>query len=64
MFNPGDKVIICAADDEYAFVDGWRGTVTGFQSGHVEVKCMRSDGEKTLYVPAGQLSHTVGALDE
>lgn len=64
MFNPGDKVIICAADDEYAFVDGWRGRVTGFQSGCVEVQCMRSDGLKTLYVPEGQLSHTVGALDE
>lgn len=63
MFNPGDKVIICAADDEYAFVDGWRGTVTGFQSGHVEVTCQRPDGEKLLYVPQGQLSHTVGRVD-
>lgn len=58
-FEPGDRVIICAADDFYAYVDGWRGTVTGQNNGLVEVTCARPDGIKTLYVPAGQLALTV-----
>ncbi len=58
-FTPGDKVIICAADDFYAFVDGWRGVVTGENMGLIEVKCVRADGEKTLYIKPGELSHTV-----
>lgn len=58
-FAPGDKVIICAADDFYAFVDGWRGVVTGENMGNLEVKCHRPDGEKTLYIPPGQLAFTV-----
>lgn len=51
--------MICAADDFYAYVDSWRGTVTGFNNGAVEVTCQRPDGVKVLYVPAGQLAHTV-----
>lgn len=58
-FEPGDRVIICAADYFYAFVDGWRGTVTGQNNGLVEVTCTRPDGTKTLYVPAGELALTV-----
>lgn len=57
--NLGDKVLIIAKDDFYAFVDGWRGTVTGFNGGAVEVVCYRADGAKTLYVPQDQLSLTV-----
>jgi len=49
-FTPGDRVVIAATDDFYAFVDGWRGTVAGFNGGAVEVRCMRPDGEKTLFV--------------
>ena len=51
--------MICAADDFFAYVDGWRGTVTGFNNGTVEVQCARPDGVKTLYVPAAQLVLTV-----
>lgn len=58
-FEPGDRVVINARDDFYGYVDGWRGTVTGFNGGAVEVQCMRSDEVKTLYVPADQLALTV-----
>jgi hypothetical protein len=58
-FEPGDRVVICAADDFFAYVDGWRGTVTGFNMGNVEVQCARPDGVKTLYVPAAQLALSV-----
>lgn len=58
-FEPGDRVVICAADDFFDYVDGWRGTVTGFNMGAVEVQCARPDGVKTLYVPAAQLALTV-----
>lgn len=56
MFWVGDKVQIVAADDFYAFCDGWRGVVSGMNNGLVEVKCQRPDGEKTLYVRPGELS--------
>lgn len=56
MFWVGDKVQIVAADDFYSYCDGWLGVVSGMNSGAVEVKCQRPDGEKTLYVPAAQLS--------
>jgi len=69
-FKIGDRALICARDEFYAFVDGWRGTVTGFQSGCVVVKGPGMVGqgmqggaddapEITLFVPADQLSHTV-----
>lgn len=58
-FDMGDRVVIAARDADYGFVDGWRGTVTGFNGGAVEVQCMRPDGMKTLYVPADQLALTV-----
>jgi hypothetical protein len=62
-FKPGDRVIIMAKDDFFAFVDGWRGQVTGFNSGLVVVVCKSSedvDGiptliDKTFFVPADQL---------
>ncbi|WP_426303887.1 hypothetical protein ACN9MJ_12770 [Acidovorax facilis] len=56
MLLVGTKVQVVAADYFYAYCDGWRGVVTGLNSGAVEVKCQRPDGEKTLYVPAAQLS--------
>lgn len=55
----GDRVVICAADDFFAYVDGWRGTVTGWNNGLAEVQCARPDGVKTLYVPPGQLALSV-----
>jgi hypothetical protein len=59
-FQIGDKVIICAADDFYAYVYGLRMRVTGFNSGAVEVTGANRDGQElTLFVPSGQLSHTV-----
>lgn len=59
-FAPGDRVIICAADDFYAYVDGWRGVVTGENMGNLEIECHRPDGVKTLYVPPGQVSLNLG----
>jgi len=59
VFRVGDLVLITAKDDFFAFVDGWPGRVSGFNNGLVEVKCQREDGEKTFYVPADQLRHTV-----
>ena len=55
----GDPVLICAKDEFFAFVDGWRGRVAGFNNGLVEVRCQRVDGEKTLFVPADQLMLSV-----
>lgn len=60
-FKPGDRVIITAKDDFFSFVDGWRGQVTGFNSGLVVVVCKSMEGEppamvdKTFFVPADQL---------
>jgi len=56
----GDRVIITARDEFYAFVDGWQGRVTGWNSGHAEVTCQRADGEKILLVPAEQLVISAG----
>lgn len=55
----GDRVIVCAADDFFGFIDGWVGTVTGFTSGVAIVKCLRPDGEKTFFIPPAQLAITV-----
>lgn len=60
-FKPGDHVMVCAKDDFFAFVDGWRGNVTGTNSGLVVVECQREDGTKTLFVPADELRLTVPA---
>lgn len=53
--KPGDAVIVVAKGDFFAFVDGWRGVVQGFNNGLVQVKCDRVDGVKTLYIPANEL---------
>lgn len=57
--KPGDKVVITAKGEFFAFVDGWRGTVTGLNNGLVTVECLRVDGVKTLFVPADQLMLSV-----
>lgn len=56
MLLVGDRVQIVAADDFYAYCDSWRGVVTGYNGGAIEVQCQRPDGVKTLYVPEAQLS--------
>lgn len=53
--KPGTRVMICAADEFFAYVDGWTGTVIGVNSGLAVVECQREDGAKTFYVPAAQL---------
>lgn len=55
-----DCVEIVAKDDFYAFVDGWRGVIVGWQSGCAEVLCLRPDGPKTLFVPEDQLIINLG----
>lgn len=55
----GDRVIITAKDDFFAFVDGWTGRVVGLNNGLVTVECPRVDGTKTLFVPADQLMLSV-----
>lgn len=56
MMLAGTEVRIVAADDFFAYCDGWIGVVSGVNNGHIEVKCGRPDGVKTLYVPEAQLS--------
>lgn len=51
----GSPVVIRAKGEFYAFVDGWAGNVSGFNNGAVEVKCIRADGVKTLFVPSDEL---------
>lgn len=54
--SPGDRVVIAAKDAFYAFVDGWHGVHCGYSpEGYAIVKCIRPDGEKTLFVPDDQL---------
>lgn len=61
QLKAGDAVVICAKGDFFAFVDGWRGTFAGVNNGLAEVRCVRADGVKTLFVPPDQLALTVGA---
>lgn len=54
--NLGSSIVICAKGDFYAFVDGWRGRVIGFQAGLVTVLVKNPDGQDvTLYVPKDEL---------
>lgn len=62
QFKPGDKVMVVAKGDFYAFVDGWCGTVRGLNMGLLEVVCPAAttgpDAEKVLFVPADELVAT------
>jgi hypothetical protein len=58
----GLRVQIQAADDFYAYIDGWTGVFAGFQSGYPVVICARDDGTKTFLVPADQLEPFVSAF--
>lgn len=57
LFLAGQPVRIRAKDDFFAFVDGWAGTVAGWNSGLVHVECVRDDNPARLhfFVPADQL---------
>lgn len=58
--KPGDTVLIDATKEpDWGFVDGWRGKVTGHNSGLVVVECERVDGLKTFYVPPRLLTLSV-----
>lgn len=58
--KPGDTVLIDATKDpQWAFVDGWRGKVTGYNNGLVVVECHQVDGLKTLFVPPKLLTLSV-----
>lgn len=68
-FKVGDRALITARGPFYAFVDGWRGRVAGYQSGHVVLigPGMTDHGQApeggapniTLMVPPDQLALTV-----
>ncbi|KAI3589310.1 hypothetical protein D9X30_4893 [Cupriavidus sp. U2] len=52
----GDRVRVRAADDFYAYIDGWTGTVHGYKSGYVEVHCTGDAGQPLEFlVPFEQL---------
>jgi hypothetical protein len=65
-FRAGDPVMIVAKDQEYAFVDGWRGRVgarDGLPDGYVRVmvKDDEMDGvTKQFFVPCDQVALMVG----
>lgn len=53
----GKRVIVTAADDFYAFIDGWEGRIEFpcWRAGYVIVLCDRPDGSKEFLVPVEQL---------
>lgn len=51
----GAAVVVRAADDFYKFIDGWRGTVGGWDAGHVVVNVRDEGINKVFLVPAEQL---------
>ncbi len=52
----GAAVTVAAADDYYKFIDGWDGTVTGYNAGCVQIDCINPDGQAVQFlVPADQL---------
>jgi ribosomal protein L21E len=62
-FRAGDKVIVTAKDDFYAFIDGWRGRVgssEGIPGGHVRVECIDEGIDKQFIVPVDQVALMVG----
>ncbi|MFZ3219670.1 MAG: hypothetical protein WA174_06525 [Rhodoferax sp.] len=63
MFQVHDKVMVTPKGAQwrefFAFVDGWRGEVTGWNNGFVMVVCQQQEGPKTLFVPPDCLTLTV-----
>lgn len=56
----GRAVVIQAADDFFAFIDGWTGTLDRFESGYAVVLVPgHEDGQdviKTFYLPPDQVA--------
>lgn len=59
-FRNGDRVVVMAKDDFYAYIDGWCGVVVGFQSGCVDVMVEKEGLDMEFFVPPDQLVLTVG----
>jgi hypothetical protein len=60
-FRVGDRVMVTAKDDFYAYIDGWRGRVFAFESwGAVWIKVDDEGVDKRFLVPADELALTVG----
>lgn len=62
-FRAGDRVMVTAKDDFYAFIDGWRGRVgssEGVPGGHVAVEMVDEGIDKRFIVPADQVVLMVG----
>lgn len=53
VLQVGDSVEIVAQSQQWAFVDGWCGKITGYNNGATVVECVREDGLKTLFIPDG-----------
>jgi ribosomal protein L21E len=60
-FHVGDHVIVEAKDDFYAYIDGWRGRVTGHEAGCVRIEVSDEGLQKVFLVPADELRLTVSA---
>lgn len=57
-FLIGSPVTVAAADEFYAFIDGWNGKVIGFDRGLVTVECIGEELQKLEFqVPPEQLRH-------
>lgn len=59
-FHVGDHVVVEAKDEFYAYIDGWRGRVTGHEAGCVRIEVAHEGLQKVFLVPADELTLTVG----
>ncbi|WP_250479027.1 MULTISPECIES: hypothetical protein [unclassified Caballeronia] len=62
-FSTGDRVMITAKDDFYAYIDGWRGLVGSFEGipgGHVRVEVPDEGVTKVFIVPVDEIVLMVG----
>lgn len=49
-FFIGAPVVVCASDDFYRFIDGWKGYVSGYQSGLNIIICINPDGQEVEFL--------------
>lgn len=55
-FSIGALIVVCASDDFYRFIDGWKGKVTGYKNGLNVITCINPDGQEVeFYVPDSDL---------
>jgi ribosomal protein L21E len=62
-FRAGDRVMVTATDETYAYIDGWRGRVgssEGVPSGHVRIEVPDEGITKMFFVPVNQVALMVG----